>query len=97
MRALAALLGLIGMQAAYRLVTHPVNQFWLQGEHLSGVSRGFYPFASTRGPGRAHESYPVTWTDIRDRWEYSRVVRAGLAALSFLALVVALSSAGGAM
>jgi hypothetical protein len=92
---LVALLGLIGMQAVYWLVTHPVNQFWLRGEHLSGVSAGFFSFASTRGPGRPHESRPVTWTDLRDRWESSHVVRAGLAALSFIALVVALSSAGG--
>jgi Domain of unknown function (DUF1772) len=93
---LVALLGLLGMQAVYWLVTHPVNQFWLQGEHLSGVSAGFFSFASTRGPGRPRESRPVTWTDMRDRWEYSHVTRAGLAALSFIALVVALSSAGGA-
>jgi hypothetical protein len=33
---------------------------------------------------------------MRDRWEYSHVVLAGFAALSFIALVVALSSAGGA-
>ena len=93
---LVALLGLIGMQAVYWLVTHPVNQFWLQDEPLSGVSRGFFSFASTRGPGRPHESSPVPWTDMRDRWEYSHVVRAGFAALSFIALVVALASAGGA-
>src|SRR5687768_564946 len=28
---LVALLGLIGMQAVYWLVTHPVNNFWLKG------------------------------------------------------------------
>ena len=33
---------------------------------------------------------------MRDRWEYSHVVREGLAAPSFIALVVALSSPGGA-
>jgi Domain of unknown function (DUF1772) len=93
---LIALLGLIGMQAVYWLVTHPVNRFWLQGEHLSGVSAGFFAFGSTRGSGRPDESRPVTWTDMRDRWEFSHVVRAGLAALSFIALVIALASAGGA-
>ncbi len=93
---LVALLGLLGMQAVYWLVTHPVNQFWLQGEHLSGVSAGFFALASARWPGRPRESCRVAWTDMRDRWEYSHVTRAGLAALSFVALVVALSSAGGA-
>jgi len=61
-----ALLGLIAMQTVYWLVTHPVNQFWLQGEHLSGVSEGFFSFASTRGSGCQYESRPVTWTDMRD-------------------------------
>ncbi|MGG6241240.1 DUF1772 domain-containing protein [Nodosilinea sp. AN01ver1] len=31
---LVALLGLIGMQVVYWLVTHPVNKFWVEGETL---------------------------------------------------------------
>jgi hypothetical protein len=31
------------------------------------------------------------WTAVRDRWEYGHVLRAGLTAVSFLALVVALT------
>jgi hypothetical protein len=38
----------------------------------------------------------MDWTALRDRWEYAQVARAGLAALSFLALVIAIASAGGA-
>ena len=88
---LVALLGLIGMQAVYWLFTHPVNKFWLQGEKLSGFSSGFFSFASARGPGRQSETRPVDWTDLRDRWEYSHVVRAGLSAVSLIALVIAIS------
>jgi hypothetical protein len=88
---LVALLGLIGMQAVYWLLTHPVNKFWLEGEQLSGLSSGFFSFASASRPDRQSETPPVDWTDWRDRWEYSHVVRAGLSAVSLIALVIAIS------
>jgi Domain of unknown function (DUF1772) len=88
---LVALLGLIGMQAVYWLFTHPVNKFWLQGEQLSGLSSGFFSFASASRPDRQSATHPVDWTDLRDRWEYSHVVRAGLATVSLIALVIAVS------
>lgn len=88
---LAALLGLIDMQAVYWLVTHPVNRFWLQGEKLIGVSSGFFAFASASGPGGRSETRSVDWMALRDRWEYSHVARAILATLSLTALVIAIS------
>jgi hypothetical protein len=88
---LVALLGLIGMQAVYWLFVHPVNKIWLQGEHLSGVGSGFFSFASASRHGRQRETGPVDWTELRDRWEYSHVVRAGLATVSLVALVIAIS------
>lgn len=91
---LAALLGLIGMHAVYWLVTHPVNNFWLQGKKLSGLGSGFFSFASTSS--RGGDTAPADWTNLRDRWEYSHVARAAFAALSFITLVIAISSAGDA-
>ena len=81
---LAAFIGLIGMQAVYWLVTHPVNKFWLQDETLSRVGSGFFSFAAT-----TEQSGPLTWTALRDRWEYSHVARAALAFVSLIALVIA--------
>ena len=81
---LVALLGLIGMQAVYWLFTHPVNKFWLQDEKLSGFGSGFFSFGK-------EETRPVSWTEFRDRWEFSHVARAGLAFVSLLALVIAVS------
>jgi hypothetical protein len=92
---LVALLGLISMHAVYWLFTHPVNNFWLQGEKLSVLGAGFFSLGSASKRGRKSETRPVEWTDLRDRWEYSHVARAGLAAFSFVALVIATSSAGG--
>ena len=34
---LVALIGLLGMQAVYWIVTHPVNKLWLEGQQLSAV------------------------------------------------------------
>lgn len=83
---LVALLGLVGMQVVYWLVTHPVNKFWLRDETLSGFGSGFFAF----GAGRT-EARPVAWTALRDRWEYSHVARAGLGFVSLLALVLAIA------
>jgi hypothetical protein len=83
---LVALLGLLGMQTVYWLVTHPVNKFWVEGESLDRFSSGFFSFGTNKGRTR-----PADWTELRDRWEYSHVARAGFAFLSLLALVIAIS------
>ncbi|WP_250126424.1 DUF1772 domain-containing protein [Chroococcidiopsis sp. CCMEE 29] len=87
---LVALLGLVGMQAVYWFLTHPVNQFWLEGENLSGFSAGFFSFAANR-QGQQNETRPVDWTDLRNQWEYSHVARAGFALVSLVAIIIAIS------
>jgi anthrone oxygenase-like protein len=89
---LVALLGLVAMHAVYWIFTHPVNNFWLQGEKLSGLGSGFFSWGSASKQDRQSNT-PVDWTQLRDRWEYSHVARAGLVFLSFIALVNAISSA----
>ncbi|HEY6366031.1 MAG TPA: anthrone oxygenase family protein [Candidatus Binatia bacterium] len=87
---LAALLGLISMQATYWLFIHPVNKFWLEGQKLSGLSSGFFSFGTSRSRAQ-NETRPADWTALRDRWEYSHVARAGLALTSLTLLVIAIS------
>ena len=87
---LAALLGLIAMQATYWLLTHPVNKFWLRGQNLSGLGSGFFSFGTSRSRTR-NETRSTEWTDLRDQWEYSHVARAGLALASLTLLVIAIS------
>lgn len=84
---LVALLGLVGMQAVYWLLTHPVNQFWLEGETLNKFSAGFFSF----GANQSSETHPANWTDLRNQWEYSHVIRAGFALVSLIAIVIAIS------
>ena len=88
--AIIALVGLIAMHGAYWLITHPVNKFWVEGQDLSRVGAGFFALGSKgKGPD---ESRPVSWTTLRDRWEYSHVVRAALSTVSLVALVIAVTS-----
>jgi len=87
---LVALLGLIGMQVVYWLFTHPVNKFWVEGENLDRFSSGFFSFGANRSRLES-DTRPPDWTELRDRWEYSHVARAGLALMSLIALVIAIS------
>ena len=80
---LVSLVGLILMQTVYWLVTHPVNGFWLRDQNLGRFGSGFFSF----GSARRRAANPVKWTELRDRWEYSHVVRAGLAVASLAILV----------
>jgi Domain of unknown function (DUF1772) len=86
---LVALVGLIGMHAAYWLFTHPVNKFWVEGQNLSRVGAGFFSFGS-RGSGSV-DGRPASWTELRNRWEYSHVMRAGLSTVSLVSLLIAVT------
>lgn len=85
---LVALLGLVGMQAVYWLITHPVNQFWLEGENLSRFSAGFFSFGVNQ---TQQNKGSVDWTNLRNQWEYSHLIRAGFALVSLIAIVISLS------
>ena len=82
---LCALLSFVGVHVTYWLVTHPVNNFWLADTELVGASKRFFDVGKDRGLGTAD------WTVLRDRWEYSHVVRAALTFVSLLLLVTAIA------
>lgn len=63
---LAALLGLIGMQAIYWLFTHPVNKFWLQDQKLNRLGSGFFSFKANRSRLQNQTRSP-DWTELRDQ------------------------------
>jgi hypothetical protein len=86
--AVAAFAVLLAMHAAYWLLTHPVNKFWLKDFKLKGASRGFFAFDPLRRYAAAGEP---NWRMLRDRWELSHVVRAGLGLLALALLVVAVA------
>lgn len=83
---LVALIGFVGMQAVYWVFTHPVNKVWTKNERLDRVGSGFFSIGK-----QGSELRDMDWTELRDRWEYSHVARAGFAMVSFVALVIAIS------
>jgi hypothetical protein len=83
---LAALVCLLGMQAVYWTMTHPVNKFWLRREALQGAGERF--FAAGKADARNQQR---PWTALRDRWEFSHVARAVLAFVGLALLVIAIA------
>jgi hypothetical protein len=83
----AALLCLLIMHAVYWLVIHPVNNFWLKDANVDRVSKSFFAFVpARRGSGKKPD-----WKELRNRWEYSHIVRAGLGLAGFLLIVTAVA------
>lgn len=82
---LGGFLALAAMHGVYWLVTHPVNNFWLKDVDLSRAGARFFSFGVERGA----DARTLDWTVLRDRWEYSHVVRAGFALLSLALLATA--------
>jgi hypothetical protein len=88
----AGRLGLVGMHAVYWLVTHPVNDFWLEKEKLGRLGSGFFSLGSSGEATHTDPERSIAWTELRDRWEYSHVARAGLGFAGFVALAIAISA-----
>jgi len=89
---LVALAAMVGRQIVFWLFTQPVNKFWLQSTTLGGFGEAFFKVGSATH--RVRPDDPDGWKRMRDRWEYSHIVRAALATLSFLLLVVAAVTRG---
>jgi hypothetical protein len=88
---LSGLVALVAMHSVYWLVTHPVNKFWLRDTNLKGVAGGFFTL-DPMGRGAASAEDHESWRRLRNRWEYSHVLRAILSAIALIALIVAVST-----
>jgi hypothetical protein len=86
----AAFLALLAMHTAYWLLVHPVNNFWLKDSQLPKTANRFFSF-DPLNRSLAIDSANPSWTSLRDRWELSHVLRAGLGSLSLALLVTALA------
>jgi len=88
---LIAFIALIAMHAVYWVMTHPVNKFWLKGQDVKGLGAGFFAVGQRGGGIPADADPDQIWKSLRDRWETSHVIRAALAAVALLALIVAVA------
>jgi hypothetical protein len=84
---LAALILLLVMHAVYWIVTAPVNKAWLKGQPLNRIGSAFFRM-NTDDSGRMLQT---EWMALRNRWEYSHVVRAVLVSVALALLVSALA------
>jgi hypothetical protein len=80
-----AFVALAAMHATYWAVTHPVNSFWLKDVELKSFG-GFFRFDPLARGGVTDE-----WTHLRNRWEFSHVVRAAFGLLSLVLLAAAVA------
>lgn len=85
--ALLAFLSLLAMHLVFWTVTQPVNRHWVAGLPLSGAARSFFSAAE----GRRQNIGDGEWQHLRNRWEYSHIVRAVLAAVSLVSMTIAVA------
>jgi hypothetical protein len=84
---LGAFLALLAMHATYWLLTHPVNNFWLKDFELKGADALFFSIGRREKADHRH----IDWAELRDRWEYSHVLRAGFGLASLILIVAAIA------
>lgn len=67
-----------------------MNKFWLRDHELKGVGGRFFRFDLIKRSA-PHDSADDAWKRMRDTWEYSHVLRAVLAAIGLVSLVIAVA------
>jgi hypothetical protein len=80
-----ALAALVVMHLIFWLMTQPVNRFWLQDETLTASAQRFF------GTNRGTDLPQRDWTELRDQWERSHMLRAVAAMLGLILLVTAVA------
>ncbi len=79
----AALLLMVAAHGTYWLMTHPINNFWVKDVATSAAGSTFFSiFAGTR---------TGDWTELRNVWELSHVIRACWHMLSLISIAMATS------
>lgn len=93
---LAALVALVVMHLAYWVFTHSANKYWLRQQELKGFAGGFIKLdplepTAARGGAAGATAADDDWRALRNRWEYSHVLRAALAGVGFVCLAVGIA------
>jgi hypothetical protein len=83
---LAAFFALAAMHAVYWLLTQPVNNFWVKDVAMKAPSARFFGFNAAR----YENAREPDWTELRDQWERSHMIRAALGVVSLLLLTISL-------
>ena len=82
----AAFLAVVALHLVYWMLTHPVNNFWVKGVKMNRTGARFFGLSSApRSGGQEPE-----WTELRDQWERSHLIRAALGVVGLLLLTITL-------
>ena len=87
---LVAFLSLAAMQGVFCLRTQPVNRFWLKNEPLGAAGSRFFSMNRTQRWEKKRNDLQ-DWRQLRDRWEYSHVIRAVLSGIALIAVTIAIA------
>jgi hypothetical protein len=86
--ALSALVAVSTMHLVFWVVTQPVNRYWLRNQRLGTAGTKFFSLDRSRRSSTTHEE---NWQRLRDRWEYSHIVRAALSCIAMVSICVAVA------
>ena len=83
---LAAFLAISALHLVYWMLTHPVNNFWLKDMKMNRPSNRFFGLSPAPRSGAPEPE----WTQLRDQWERSHLIRAVLGVVGLLLLTISL-------
>ena len=91
---LAGFVTLAAMHVVLWTVTQPADRFWLAGTSLTRTEQSFFSIGQSASSSSRELD---TWKRLRDRWEYSHIVRAVLAPISLVSGTIAIILYGSAL
>ena len=83
---LAAFLAIAALHGVYWMLTHPVNNFWVKDVKMNSTGARFFGLSLTPRTGGQEPE----WTELRDQWERSHLIRAVLGVVGLLLLTISL-------
>ncbi len=83
---LAAFLALAALHLVYWMLTHPVNNFWVKDVKMNRPGARFFGLS----PAPRSGGQELEWTELRDQWERSHLIRAVLGVVGLLLLTISL-------
>jgi len=86
----AAFIAVLAMHAVFWLVTQPVNKYWVKNQQLNKVGVRFFAVDRANRQSSEKTTNP-DWKQLRNRWEYSHIVRAVLAVIALIAVTIAIA------
>jgi len=82
---LGAFLAIVALHLVYWALTHPVNNFWIKDVKLHRADTRFFGLSPAPQIGGQPD-----WTELRDQWERSHLIRAVLGVVGLLLLTISL-------